>query len=131
MALIFGRFDKAPTDVREALLDFVAAATKDERRAAAMSILDIAVDKEPNVTSKDLKRVVSDLLQEAIILGFIGRNVNFVQLSVQFEHFITPRPGWNGMPQGSDKIMTLAEISALHVTDSQNQSRHRRRDFNR
>lgn len=131
MALVFGRFDKAPANVREALLDFVAATTKEERRAAAMSVFEAANGKEPDITSKDLTRVVRDLFREARILGFIGRNVNVMQLSLQFQHLITPRPGWNGLPQGTDQILTLAEISVLQLAAPHNHRCLQGDEFNR
>jgi hypothetical protein len=131
MALIFGRFDKAPAEVRGALLDFVASETKEDRRTAVMTVFEAAADKAPDITAKDLIRVVRDLLREGIILGFIGKGVNVMHLSLHFLHLITPRPGWNGLPDDSDKILTLAEIGALHVADDQRQNSHQRRDFNR
>ena len=131
MALVFGRFDKAPAEVREALLDFVAGKTKEDRRAAAMTVFEAAVDNAPDITSKDLTRVVRDLLQEGIILGFIGKGVNIIHLSLHFRHCITPRPGWNGLPDNADRFLTLAEMSALHVADVQRQNSHHLRDFNR
>ncbi|UWQ83090.1 hypothetical protein [Leisingera caerulea] len=131
MALVFGRFDTAPAEVRQALLDFVASKAKEERRAAAMTVLEAAVDNAPDITSKDLTRIVRDLLREGIILGFIGKGVDVMHLSLHFQHLTTPRPGWNGLPDGSDKILTLAEISALHVAGDQRQNSHHRRDFNR
>lgn len=131
MALVFGRFDKAPAEVREALLDFVAGETKEDRRAAAMTVFEAAADKAPDITSKDLSRIIRALLQEGITLGFIGKGVNVMHLSLHFLHCITPRPGWNGLPDDSDRILTLAEMSALHVADNQRQNNHHRRDFKR
>lgn len=125
MALVFGRFDKAPTEVREALIDFVAGGSKEDRRAAAMTVFEAACDLAPDITSRDLCGIVRELLYEGRRLGFFGKEINAMNLSLHFEHLITPRPGWNGLPVGDDTILTLTEISALHVADRHIQSEGR------
>ena len=131
MALVFGRFDKAPEEVREALMDLVMGKSEITMKEAAMTIFDAAVDIAPDITSQDLSGVVRNLLYEGRALGFIGKDIDVPHLSIYFRFLIKPRSGFNGPLDSEERYLTLAEISAAHAADEYRQNRHQARALRR
>ena len=115
MALIFGRFDKAPDQVREAIVELAVQGTVEplEYIPPARVIFEAAVVLAPDATASDLAFVVSVLVREGQHLGFVGPHCKPERARARFEFFIYNRwkPGYQ--PSDGERYLTLAELSVL------------------
>lgn len=115
MALIFGRFDKAPQAVREAIIELSVKGVGDlsDYLPFARIVFEQALDLAPDVTTSDLCHVVSVLAREGQHLGFIGPHCRPEAARARFEGFMYLRwkPGYR--PTDDERYMTLSELSVL------------------
>jgi hypothetical protein len=115
MALIFGRFDKAPEAVREAIVKLAVQGTVEplEYIPPARVIFESAAEMAPDATTSDLAFVVSVLVREGQYLGFVGPHCKPERARARFEAFIYKRwePGYR--PSDDERYITLAEMSVL------------------
>jgi hypothetical protein len=115
MALIFGRFDKAPEAVREAMIELSVKGVGDlsDYIPPARTVFQQALDLAPDATASDLSHVVSVLVREGQHLGFIGPHCRPETARARFEAFIYQRwkPGYR--PSDGERYITLAEMSVL------------------
>jgi hypothetical protein len=115
MALIFGRFDKASEQVREAIVKLAVQGTVEplEYIPPARIVFEAAVELAPDATTSDLAFVVSVLVREGQYLGFVGPHCKPERARARFEAFIYKRwsPGYR--PSDDERYITLAELSVL------------------
>lgn len=115
MALIFGRFDKAPQAVREAIIELSVKGVGElsDYLPSAQVVFEQALDLAPDATASDLSHVVNVLVREGQHLGFIGPHCRPEAARGRFEGFMYRRwkPGYR--PTDDERYMTLSEVSVL------------------
>lgn len=115
MALIFGRFDKASDEVREAIIQL--SVEKNGQLAdyaqPARIIFELASDLAPDATASDLTHIVTVLVQEGQHFGFIGPHIMAISARIRFEWFIYQRGKSGYKPSDGERYMTLSEIRVL------------------
>ncbi|UOA34415.1 hypothetical protein DSM110093_04251 (plasmid) [Sulfitobacter sp. DSM 110093] len=124
MALIFRRFDKADESVRDALIALARVRKNNEEFSkdqvlkfsrSARVLFNYALQREPEVTIKDLGRCIHDLGLEAQHDGILGKYGTPGAAEWRFKSLIHPRRagGEGGDPSPDEKYMTLDEMAAV------------------
>lgn len=123
MALIFRRFDKADETVRDAAIALARVVKRGQRLSkhemfqlsrSARVLFEYALEREPEVTLKDLGRCIYDLCLEAQHNGILGEGTPRTA-DWRFRSLIHPlrSGGEGGEPPPDEKYMTLDEMAAV------------------